>query len=953
MFTRSLVIQKRVEDLQLGVKCYQKKINVTKPDTTRPDLRKRHPYTPYKDPQGFIYVDDHKRNRLTLSDELYKFSDGTLTRLISSLEDIAKNIDMEYLPKRRWSNLEKKRAHFMIKDITSLISFTMKMEILLEPTSNKLMVDPHGFEGIFKDGDGGNGYLRKGQRSKPNRQNRARDRKERQRKVKSKPKVKVKSSQSQPREVDSERASKTEPENVNCQKWAHPYPPSGPGEESLKEATQKESKSTSSSKGASRSQPKSSGKSAQAEEYVSRVDDLEEPLHQEFNTGNDDVSPVREIIAVDERLWNPSGSQTPDHEWNKTKTNARGRQVIPFDHFINNDLEYLKGGSLSKKYTTSLTKMKAADYGHVKWTEDKVPRNGVLAKEKMEQTRQVKSSMMINAIDKKLKDRSQNQRDLPRDIPLVSVEVLRFEKRSKSENKGKVPTEMELVLEQTQQGTSYEVLISAEGVEELKRIVRIKCEKKEALHTLRQKLEYQSDTKVFTMMMEILLKPTSNKLLVEHAEYNESNTYVLERFNTPAGNPVKEILLKLNLPDHKSILMDSKIHIKMVMEIDIGSGYHRLRVHGEDIPKMKFRTRYRHFEFTVMPFGLTNAPAVCMDLMNRVCKPYLDKFVIVFIDDILIYSKSKEEHEVHLRLVLELLKKEKLYAKFSKCEFWLQEVHFLGHVVNQNGIQVDPGKIEAVKNWKAPTTPFEIRSFLGLVDFVVYCDASNQGLGCVLMQRGKVIFHLIHFWIDDGGGGGFSGSLWGVRCGDGCTCGVGVGVCGVGGGGFGCAGGYGLEGLSVFVLEVGILGESCWVGGLVKGEFRDSAGVAWGVGWGVVVKFFVLWGVGVVGTLGALGEWCVGRKKGKLAPRFIGPFEITKSVGPVAYRLILPEELNGVHDTFHMSNLRKCLADLIVQIPLDEIRVDAKLNFVEEPLEILKREFKKLKWSRIAIVKVR
>ncbi|GJX94043.1 hypothetical protein Tco_0348629 [Tanacetum coccineum] len=142
-------------------------------------------------------------------------------------------------------------------------------------------------------------------------------------------------------------------------------------EESSKEITQKESKSTSSSKGASRSQAKSSGKSAQAEEHGPRVDDLEEPLHQEFNTGNDDISHVREIIAVDERLWNPSGSQTPDREWNKTKTNARGRQVIPFDHFINNDLEYLKGGSLSQKYTTSLTKTKATDYGHVKWIEDK------------------------------------------------------------------------------------------------------------------------------------------------------------------------------------------------------------------------------------------------------------------------------------------------------------------------------------------------------------------------------------------------------------------------------------------------------------------------------------------------------------------------------------------------------------------------------------------------------
>nr|GEX82309.1 putative reverse transcriptase domain, ribonuclease H-like domain, aspartic peptidase domain protein [Tanacetum cinerariifolium] len=128
------------------------------------------------------------------------------------------------------------------------------------------------------------------------------------------------------------------------------------------------------------------------------------------------------------------------------------------------------------------------------------------------------------------------------------------------------------------------------------------------------------------------------------------------------------------------------------------SGYHQLRVHKDDNPKTAFRTRYGHFEFTVMPFGLTNAPAVFLDLINSVCRPYLDKFVIVFIDDILIYSKTQEEHVEHLRLVLEVPKKEKLYAKFSKCEFWLREVQFLRHVINGNGIHVDPSKIKAVKN---------------------------------------------------------------------------------------------------------------------------------------------------------------------------------------------------------------------------------------------------------------
>ncbi|KAL5578375.1 hypothetical protein UlMin_020074 [Ulmus minor] len=152
-------------------------------------------------------------------------------------------------------------------------------------------------------------------------------------------------------------------------------------------------------------------------------------------------------------------------------------------------------------------------------------------------------------------------------------------------------------------------------------------------------------------------------------------------------------------------------------KIDLRSGYHQLKIKEEDVPKSAFRTRYGHYEFLVMPFGLTNAPAAFMDLMNRVFKEFLDKFVIVFIDDILIYSKTKEEHEEHLRITLRTLEEHKLYAKFSKCEFWLDKVHFLGHVVSKDGVSVDPAKIEAVSKWPAPTNVTEIRSFLGLAGY--------------------------------------------------------------------------------------------------------------------------------------------------------------------------------------------------------------------------------------------
>ena len=136
-----------------------------------------------------------------------------------------------------------------------------------------------------------------------------------------------------------------------------------------------------------------------------------------------------------------------------------------------------------------------------------------------------------------------------------------------------------------------------------------------------------------------------------------------------------------------------------------------------DIQKTAFRTRYGHYEFLVMPFGLTNAPAAFMGLMNRVFQPYLDQFVIVFIDDILIYSPSAAEHEEHLRIVLQLLKEHQLYANIENCKFWLSEVKFLGHVVSQAGISVDPSKIEAVLDWSRPRNVFEIRSFLGLAGY--------------------------------------------------------------------------------------------------------------------------------------------------------------------------------------------------------------------------------------------
>jgi hypothetical protein len=156
---------------------------------------------------------------------------------------------------------------------------------------------------------------------------------------------------------------------------------------------------------------------------------------------------------------------------------------------------------------------------------------------------------------------------------------------------------------------------------------------------------------------------------------------------------------------------------RVFSKIDLRSGYHQMKIRPSNIPKTAFSTRYGLYEYTVMSFGLTNAPAYFMNLMNKVFMEYLDIFVVVFIDDILIYYKSDSDHEEHLRLVLQKLRDNQLYTKYNKCEFWIDEVSFLGHIISNGGITVDPAKVKGIVVWSIPTTVTEIQSFLGLVGY--------------------------------------------------------------------------------------------------------------------------------------------------------------------------------------------------------------------------------------------
>ncbi|GJT54881.1 putative reverse transcriptase domain-containing protein [Tanacetum coccineum] len=681
-------------------------------------------------------------------------------------------------------------------------------------------------------------------------------------------------------------------------------------------------------------------------------------------------------------------------------------------------------------------------------------------------------------------------------------------------------------------------------------------------------------------------KDRSFRMCIDYRELNKQtvkNRYPLPRIN-----------------DLFDQLQGSSVYSK----IDLRSGYHQLSVREEDIPKTAFRTRYGHYEFQVMPFGLTNAPAVFMDLMNRVCKPYLDKFVIVFIDDILIYSKNKQEHKEHLKLILELLKKEELYAKFSKCEFWIPKVQFLGHVIDSQGIHVDPAKIESIKDWASPKSPMEIRQFLGLAgyyrrfikgfskiakpmtkltqkkvkfewgdkqeiafqllkqklysapilalpegseDFIVYCDASIKGLGAVLMQREKVIayasrqlkIHEKNYTTHDLELGAvvFSLKLWrhylyGTKCtvftdhkslqhilnqkelnmrqrrwlellsDYDCKICYHLGKANVVAdalsrkerepplrvralvmtieniknedvGGMLVENSKDPEKLRTEKLEPHVDGTLCFNGrswlpcygdlrNVIMHEsykskysihpgsdkmYQDMKRLYWWPNMKADIATYNALGTSLdmstayhpqidrqsertIQTLEDMLRACAidfgkswvnhlplvefsynnsyyasikaapfeafyGRKcrspvcwteksyvdlkrkrmkfqvgdkvmlkvspwkgvvrfgkRGKLNPRYVGPFKVLEKVGEVAYKLKLLQELSRVHNTFHVSNLKKCHANKPLAIPLDGLHFDDKLQFVEELVEIVDREVKRLKRSRIPLVKV-
>ncbi|GJZ11273.1 putative reverse transcriptase domain-containing protein [Tanacetum coccineum] len=346
-----------------------------------------------------------------------------------------------------------------------------------------------------------------------------------------------------------------------------------------------------------------------------------------------------------------------------------------------------------------------------------------------------------------------------------------------------------------------------------------------------------------------------------------------------------------------------------------------------------------------------------MDLINQVCKTYLDKFIIVFIDDILIYSKSKQEHEEHLKLILELLKKEELYAKISKCEFWIPKVQFLGHVIDSNDIHVDLAKIKSFKDWASPKTAMEIRQFLGAENFIVYCDASHKGLGVVLMQNKKVIayasqqlkIHEKNYTTHDLELGAvvFALIFRDTICTEQSK-----------------ALGTRLDMSTAYHPQTDGLSERTIQ---TLEDMLRTCVIDFGNGWDRHLPLieFSYNNSYLTSIKAAPFEAFYGRKC--RSPVFWAesygnvrrkPLEF--QAGDKVMLKVSPWE-GVIHfgkrgklnpSTFSCDNLKKCLSDEPLAIVLDEINIDDKLHFVEEPVEIMDREVKQLKQSRIPIVKV-
>nr|GEZ31059.1 hypothetical protein [Tanacetum cinerariifolium] len=562
--------------------------------------------------------------------------------------------------------------------------------------------------------------------------------------------------------------------------------------------------------------------------------------------------------------------------------------------------------------------------------------------------------------------------------------------------------------------------------------------------------------------------------LVAHAPYHLAPSKMKE-FSEKLKEFSKKELNKLTIKNRYPLpriddLFDQLQGSRVYLKIDLWSGYHQLRIREEDIPIIAFRTRYGHYEFQVMPFGLTSVPTLFMDLMNRVYKPYLHKFVIVLIDDILIYSKNKEEHGKHLKTILNLLRRKKLYAKFSNGDD-----------------EEEPFQTLKLKLCSAPMLSLPE----GSEDFVVYCDASLQGFGAVLMQREKVIAYAsrklrknkenymthdlelgaVANIVDDALSrkdkepirvralvvtvhnnlrkqiemhklkhvrrkilvpkdflakrshlkldpmeritmdfitklprtpSGYD-SIWVIV--DRLTKSAHF---------ISMNEKFKMERLTRLYLKEIVCNHGVPVLIILDRDPRftsrfwkslqkslrinldmstayhpetDVAGIStylWLNSHTIIVitlalksHLLKLYTEGNVDRLQKNYadvrrkplEFEVGDKvmlkvspwkgvirfgkRGKLSPRYIRPFKILSSVGPVAYKLELPRELQGIHNTFHVLNLKKCLSDEYHIIPLDEVRIDGKLHFIEEPIKIMDREVKQLKQSRIPIVKVR